>query len=55
MQHWVPQVHLNTCMEDVMSRLSHLLLWAVGCLAKLCVITSSGHNPGPDMTTAQLY
>ena len=35
--------------------LSHLLLWATGCLAMLCVMTGSGHHPGPDVTTAQLY
>ena len=35
--------------------LSHLLLWATGCLAMLCVMTGSGHHPGPDVTTARLY
>ena len=35
-------------------RLSHLLLWAAGCLATLCVMTGSGQHPGPDMTTAWL-
>ena len=35
--------------------LSHPLLWAAGCLAALCVMTGSGHHPGPDVTTARLY
>ena len=35
--------------------LSHPLPWSVGCLAALCVMTGSGHHPGPDVTTARLY
>ena len=36
-------------------RLSHLLLWAAGSLAMLCVMTRCGHHPGLDVTTAWLY
>ena len=35
--------------------LSHLLLWAAGCLATLCAMTGSGHHLGPDVTTARFY
>ena len=35
--------------------LSHLLLWAVGCLAMLCVMTGLGHHSGLDVTIARLY
>ncbi|OWK00635.1 hypothetical protein Celaphus_00016771 [Cervus elaphus hippelaphus] len=35
----------------MMSRLSHPLLWATGCLAMLCVMTGSGNHRDPEPPT----